>query len=103
MKLTESMLRKIIKEEVQAVLKEEDLVKITPQGEKTHANNLMMAKTMDAKELAAKIKLPEGLPDLNSYKEFIEPIEDRQSMNLARAINLLMRNPAAKKIAGTRM
>jgi hypothetical protein len=100
MKLTESMLKKIIKEEIQAVLKEG--FDITAAGEKTHANNLMMAKTMDAKELAAKIKLPEGLPDLNSYRKFIEPIEDRQSSNLARAINLLMRSPAAKKIHGTR-
>ncbi len=102
MKLTKEVLKQIIKEEIQAVLNEEETVKITPKGAETHRKNLEMAKTMNAKELAASMKLPDGLPDLNSYKKFNDPLKGG-NMKLAKAINLAMRSPAAKKIAGTRM
>ena len=103
MKLTKEVLKQIIKEEIQAVLNEEK--QLSDEGKKTHAENLRMAKTeMKAKELAAKMKLPSDFETINKYRTYVgRTYVGPSSEKLARAINIRMRGPAAKKIAGTRM
>lgn len=100
MKITKETLKQIIKEEIQTVLNEEKR-ELSDQGKKDHAENLRMAKdpNITAKELEAKMKLPDPLNTINDYKKYV----GLSNMKLGQAINIRMTSGAAKKIAGTRM
>ena len=86
MKLTESMLRKIIKEEVQAVLNE---AKLDKDNDKVHKKNVAdFGKKTDeeVRNYRKAIPFPEGIKTAKEYQRAIGVPESPAEGKLARAL-----------------